>query len=143
MRCKFCFSITHTSAECEWAPDQESTTSGTQSQQQALTQSMFPYLGSSRRRRVCLLYNRESTPGCSFPNSKFEHICSLCADDPHATDKRHKAVMCPHHSTPGLHPMASHPRKNGTHLGLTTDLSPTTAKYPQLRTCDLRPSLIS
>ena len=100
VRCKFCFSIMHTSAECEWAPDQESTTSGTQSQQQASTQSVFPYLGSSRRRRVCLLYNRESTPGCSFPNCKFEHICSLCADDPHATDKRHKAVMCPHHSTP-------------------------------------------
>ena len=41
----------------------------------------------------------ESTPGCSFPNHKFEHICSLYANDPHATDKHHKAVMCPHLST--------------------------------------------
>ena len=98
--CKFCFSITYTSAACEWAPDQESTPSGTQSQQQLSTQSVFPYLVSSRQRRVCLLYNCESTPGCSFPDCKFEHACSLCADDPYATGKCHKAVMCPHHSTP-------------------------------------------
>ena len=100
VRCKSSFSITHTSLECEWAPErQESTPSGTQSQQQASTLSVFLYLVSSLRRRVCLLYNCESTPGCLFPNCKFEHICSLCADDPHATDKHHKAVMYPHHST--------------------------------------------
>ena len=89
-----------------------------------------PYLGSSWRRRVCLLYNRESTPGCSFSNCRFEHICCLCADDPHATYKRHKAVVCPHHST--FHPMASHLRKHDIHPGFTTDLTATTNEYPQL-----------
>ena len=98
--------------------------------QQASTQLVFPYLGSSRRRRVCLLYNCESTPGCSFPNCKFEHIYSLCAKDPHATDKRHKAVMCPHHSTPSSN--GELPKKNGIHPGFTTDLTPTTDEYPQL-----------
>ena len=35
MHCKFCFSITHTSTECEWAPDQGFNSSETQSQHQA------------------------------------------------------------------------------------------------------------
>ena len=100
VRCKFCFSITHTSTECELAPDQGSNSSGTQSQHQASVQPVTPYPVSSRRRRICMLYNYDSTPGCSFPNCKFEHICFLCADDPRAIEKGHKAVMCPHHSTP-------------------------------------------
>ena len=66
VRCKFCFSITHTSAEYDWAPDQESNPSGTQSQQQTSTQSVFPYCVSPQQHRVCLLYNCESTPSCSF-----------------------------------------------------------------------------
>ena len=36
--CKFCFSIMHTSTECEWAPNQGSDSSGTQSQHQASAQ---------------------------------------------------------------------------------------------------------
>ena len=78
----------------------ESNPSGTQSQQQASTQSVFPYLVSLQWHRVCLLYNCESTPGCSFPNCKFKHICHLCTDDPHSTDKHLNAVICPHHTIP-------------------------------------------
>ena len=98
VRCKFCFSITHTSTECQWSPDQGSDPFGTQSQHQVSTQPVTSY--PLRRRRICMLCNNESTPGCSFPNCKFEHICCLCADDPCTIEKGHKAVMCPYHSTP-------------------------------------------
>ena len=74
VHCKFCFSITQTSAECEWEPDQECNSSGTQSQQQPSTQSGSPYLVSLRQHRICMLYNCESTPSCSFPNCKFPHV---------------------------------------------------------------------
>ena len=130
LHCKFCFSITHTLAECEQAPDQESNLSGTQSLQQASTQSVFSYLVSPWQHRVCLLYNCESTPGCSFSNCKFGHICSLCTDDPHAIDKRHKAMMCLYHPIPSSN--SKPPKKNGIHPGCTTDLTPSTNKYPKL-----------
>ena len=71
VHCKLCFSITHTSAECKWAPDQQCNSSETQSQQQPSTQSGSTYLVSLQQHRICMLYNRESTPSCSFPNCKF------------------------------------------------------------------------
>ena len=96
-RCKFCFSLFHTSAECSWAPQQGSPPSGYQHLQQTPTQPS-QYSRPLRRRRICMLYNNEPAPGCSFPDCRFDHICCLCADDPRATDKCHKAIMCPHHS---------------------------------------------
>ena len=95
-----------------------------QSQQNASTQPVFAYLVSPQQYRLCLLYNCESTPGCSF---KFKHICSLCTNDPHATDKHHKAVVCPHHPIPSSN--GNSPKKNGIHPGFITDPIPTTDKY--------------
>ena len=102
VRCKFCFSLSHVSTECSWAPDQGSPPSGTHYQQQSPTQPTSSYIRPQRRRRICMLYNNEPTQGCSFPNCKFEHVCCLCADDPYAIHKDHKAVMCPRHSNPIL-----------------------------------------
>ena len=98
-RCKFCFSLFHTSAEGSWAPQQGSLPSGYQYLQQTPTQP-FQYSRPLRRRRICMLYNNEPAPGCSFPDCRFDHICCLCADDPRTTDKGHKAIRCPHHSNP-------------------------------------------
>ena len=92
VQCKFCFSLSHISTECSWAPDQGSPPSGTRNLQHNLPLPTFDHM----------LYNNEPTQGCSFPDCKFEHVCCLCADDPYAIDKDHKAVMCPRHSNPIL-----------------------------------------
>ena len=97
VRCKFCFSLSHVSAQCNLAPDHGLLPSGT-NQQQPPTQPNAPYTRQPQCRRICMLYNNEPSPGCSFPDCKFEHVCCLCADDPHTSNKDHKAVMCPHYS---------------------------------------------
>ena len=126
---KFYFSITHTLAECEWAPDQESNPSGTQSQQHASTPSVFHYLVSLWQCRVCLLYNSEPSPGCSLPNCKFKHICFVTTIRmPLISALRLWCV----HITLSPHPIVAHPRKNGIHPGITIDITPTTDEYPQL-----------
>ena len=61
--CKFCFSITHTSTECEWTLDQGSDSLGTPSQHQASAQPVTP----SRRSKISMLYNHESTPRLFIP----------------------------------------------------------------------------
>ena len=79
VHCKFCFSITHTSTECEWAPDQGSDSSGTQSQHQASAQPVTPYPASSRQRRICMLYNHESTPWLFIPELQiWAYLLPLC-----------------------------------------------------------------
>ena len=99
VRCKFCFSLSHISAQCNLAPDHWLPPSGTHPQQQLSTLPNASYTRQPRRRRICMLYNNEPTPGCSFPDCRFEHVCCLCADNPHTIDKDHKAVMCPRRSS--------------------------------------------
>lgn len=94
VRCKFCFSLTHNSKDCSWAPDPAVFISGGPSQQLV---SPLPHFRPLRR-RLCMLYNNEPAPGCSYPNCKFEHVCCLCVDDPNVGDKSHKALMCPYQS---------------------------------------------
>ena len=56
-------------------------------------------------------WNEERTPNCSFPSCRYEHICSLCAFNPEATDIHHKTVYCPYR----LNQTRSKPLTTGRH----------------------------
>ena len=79
-RCKYCFCITHSSADCNWAPDPQPTR---------------PYNPQQRaRHRICFKWN--NVPGrCPVQGCKFDHMCLLCANNPAVWDKAHKAIYCP------------------------------------------------
>ena len=81
-RCKHCFSLFHMSKDCEFAPSPSASFPDSQTRI------------SRRRRYICTLYNEQHSPGCSFPNCHYEHVCYYCAYNPAATDINHKAVFC-------------------------------------------------
>ena len=84
-RCRYCFSLTHLSSDCDLAP----TTVTTQA-----------VAGPSNSRgpktpRICLQWNYSSDAQCPYPGCKYLHICLRCAQDPTVQDKQHKASHCP------------------------------------------------
>ena len=86
-QCVYCFSLFHASKHCELTSD-----GGVNTEPQ--------YLRSRRtvprsHRLICCHWNEGHTPNCSFPNCRYEHICSLCTFNPEATDVHHRAVYCP------------------------------------------------
>ena len=87
-RCGYCFSLFHASKDCELACDKG--------------MNVEPrYLRSSRimprpHRLICRHWNEEHTPNCSFPNCRYEHICSRCTFNPEATVIHHNTVYCPY-----------------------------------------------
>lgn len=80
-RCKYCFSLTHSSADCEWSSTR--TTGG----QTSMTAGG----------RICFDWNKDPRPGCSHANCTYQHICTNCAYDSAVSNKFHKAVFCPHY----------------------------------------------
>ena len=102
-RCKHCFSLTHTSSECEWAP--EATDIVTPPPQPSTGFSATP---AKQYRRICRKWN--NTPGrCPIPGCTYEHICLNCAYDPTINNKSHKAIHCPSRKfsqSRGFHPYA-------------------------------------
>ena len=87
-RCKHCFSLFHSSRDCELAPDPAT----------IIPESRYnrPAQGTQRRRRlICHHWNVQRTQNCPYPNCRFEHVCYFCAYDPEATDVNHKAILCP------------------------------------------------
>ena len=105
-RCAHCLSLTHKSAHCGWAQDSLERTSS------ALNSGSWYYPQADPKpyySGICRSWNRDPRPGCSFPNCKFQHICSFCSRHQLNTDKSHKAVLCPH----------SHPRALGPNPGST------------------------
>ena len=82
-RCKYCFSMSHQSTECAWAP--EHPTSMTQ------PTPLFPQWCSSP---VCFKWN--STPGqCPVIKCAYDHIYLYCANNPTVLDKHHRGIHCP------------------------------------------------
>ena len=75
-RCAHCSSLTHKSAHCGWAQDSpERTTSAPNSGSWYYSQAdPKPYYSG-----ICRFWNRDPRLGCSFPNCKFQHICSFCS----------------------------------------------------------------
>ena len=88
-RCKFCFSISHHSNDCDLAPDVQASPRGVTS---ILPRPSLPF-----RRPVCYDWNEDPAPGCPRRGCKFEHICYLCVRDANVKDRNHKAVLCPNH----------------------------------------------
>ena len=88
-QCNYCFSLFHASNDCDIASDK--------------SMNVEPrYLRSSctmprPHRLICRHWNEERTLNCSFPNCRYEYICSLCTFNPAVTDIHHKAVYCPYH----------------------------------------------
>ena len=88
-RCKHCFCLTHTSSECEWAP--EATDTVTPPHQPSTYFSAMP---AKQYRRICRKWN--NTPGrCPVPGCTYKHICLNCAYDSTINNKSHKAIQCP------------------------------------------------
>ena len=86
-RCKHCFSISHQSTECTWAPEHPIST----------TQPM-PLFPQRRPPPVCFKCN--STPGqCPVIGCAYDHICLYCANNPMVLDKRHKGIHCPQYQS--------------------------------------------
>ena len=91
-RCVHCLSFSHKSSQCNWASDSLDMLPSPMS-------SSWPYPQGdpkSKSTGICRSWNRDPRPGCSFPNCKFQHVCSFCFWNPASTDKSHKAVSCPY-----------------------------------------------
>ena len=102
-RCVHCLSLTHKSPQCNWAQDTPEMPSSPKSGNWYYSQVDPKYQGSG----ICRSWNRDPRPGYSFPNCKFQHICTSCARNPACTDKSHKAVFCPY----------TRPRRLGSNVG--------------------------
>ncbi len=85
-RCKFCFSLTHPSEDCDWAP------TPSPAQQPAPSSIRGPQ--RQRNLQICYSWNHSPNPICAYPNCKYQHICIYCAKDPQATNRDHKALHC-------------------------------------------------
>ena len=80
-RCKYCFSLTHTSANCEWSTPEQG------------GQPPMPTTGP-----ICFDWNKDPRPGCSRANCSYQHFCYYCAQDPSILNKFHKSVFCPYYT---------------------------------------------
>ena len=108
-RCKYCFSLTHTADDCDWAPTPSSH-----------TPKQGGFSGGGRPRpppQVCYEWNHNPSPVCSFPNCKYLHICWYCSWDPLATSKDHKAMFCQKRlrPQPQLTPTSGQPRPSASY----------------------------
>ena len=100
-RCVHCLSLSHKSAHCSWAQDTPERTVPNSGSWYYPQVDPKPYYNG-----ICRSWNRDPRPGCSFPNCKFQHICSFCSRIQLNTDKSHKAALCPHSHTKPLGPSA-------------------------------------
>ena len=88
-RCKYCFSLSHQSEECDWAPANPST-----QPMNATPPTNTRFNPRARADQVCYSWNHSPEPSCAFPGCKYQHVCLYCAKDPQATNKEHKAMYC-------------------------------------------------
>ena len=82
--CQSCHLTTHSSAECIWAPGQQSLKLPAT---EAVSQSATP---------VCKSWNFSPNPDCAFQGCKFQHVCIYCCKDPTLTRQQiaHKGMFC-------------------------------------------------
>ena len=88
-QCKHCFSLTHPSGDCDWAP----TPPKLQPTHPPVTTTT--YQRPRNQPPLCYSWNHNQDPNCSFPGCPYRHVCIYCAKDPQAMDKGHKAIHCP------------------------------------------------
>ena len=74
-RCKFCFSLSHTSKDCELA----SVTCD--NQPSPSSQYLYRRQGYSHQqhycRLICYQWNEQRSQTCSYPNCRFDHVCYI------------------------------------------------------------------
>ena len=91
-RCKHCFSLTHTAADCKWAPSPS--TALVPPTSLTAKQCTSRPMSSSRPSKICYEWNHSPSPTCPFPAYKYQHICWYYSKDPQAADISHKAMSC-------------------------------------------------
>ena len=100
-RCKYCFSLSHQSVECDWAPANPST-----QPTNAPPPTNTRFNPRARADQVCYSWNHSPEPNCAFPGCKYQHVCLYCAKDLQATNKEHKAMYCNHRRNPQARQLA-------------------------------------
>ena len=87
--CNHCFSLSHASNQCEWAPDI------------IPNDSNYRQPPNLKYQPICKAWNTDTRPGCSYANCAYKHICWYCSNDPRVLDKAHKGVFCPYQPSAG------------------------------------------
>ena len=77
-RCKYCFSLSNQSFECDLSPE--------------LPSKSYPI---NQRRQIYFRWNEIPNPICSYPNCKYQHIYYICVQDLAVKDVAHKAIHYP------------------------------------------------
>ena len=106
-RCKFCFSLTHQSHDCDWAPMPHTVPPSASNTQRG---NVGPTQKANNRRpntQICYSWNHTPDPKCIFPDCKYNHVCLHCARDPQITDIHHKAIHCSRRRYPQARPSAN------------------------------------
>ena len=85
-RCKYCFSLTHLSDDCDWAPPPPKTPQLTKPVER--TPGYIPHPRGPGRNE----WNFSPDPVCPHPGCRYLHICVYCSTDTHVTNKDHKAI---------------------------------------------------
>ena len=88
-RCNHCFSLSHASNQCKWAPDI------------IPHDSYYQQPPNLKYQPICKAWNMDTKPGCSYANCAHKHICWYCSNDPRVLDKAHKGVFCPYQPRAG------------------------------------------
>ena len=81
-RCQHCFSLSHVSSQCDWAPEPS-------------PQSLMlrpPTSGQQKATFICRAWNNDPRQGCPVAYCTYRHICFYCRSD------THKGVFCPNRS---------------------------------------------
>lgn len=99
-RCSYCFSLTHHSSECEWAPPTPKSVQTSTSA--ALTPPSIPKRINPLNQPVCFEWNYNRSPVCLHPNCRYQHMCAYCINDPTMANKAHKALFCPRRQRPAI-----------------------------------------
>ena len=109
--CSYCFSLTHLSAECEWAQP---------APKAAPMLSTSPYIPLSAPRQtnsplqpISYNWNYSHSPVCLHPNYKYQHLCVHCYNDPTVANKVHKAIFYPRRPRPVSHQANSQLQRAG------------------------------
>ena len=105
-RCSYCFSLTHPSSECEWAPPVPKPIP------MMASASYSTHIQPKHNSPICYEWNYSRSPVCPHPNCKYQHLCIFCANDLTVHNKTHKALFCPRRprQAPQQVPRAGRPR---------------------------------
>ena len=94
--CQYCFGSTHSSWECNGAPDDTFRGKSAYRISDATTGSRPPlrtaYPPKPRKLRICWEWNYSQ---CTFPGCQYIHACRYCHGNPHLGDSNHKFIHCP------------------------------------------------